>query len=456
MEMPPPVDPECPNDYAQEHTHDWHPQEECTQGYPQECTHDRYPVEDAGDGEGYWLYDTYFFYPKDDQWDIYFGDDSAQDHDDWWGDDWENTDEVYYDVDEYDDIYATYHEARKKMNDMRLARGFYPIVALAPGPPSQAPGFGGRRPRKGKGKGRRPPPRKGKGRGKGKGKNRPKGKGGRSPSSGRGKGRGGKSKGAPNHSSGTTPADSVCLRCGQKGHWARDCPNQGTKRQRTDAMQVSQVSQAVDQFMMTDENPAEVLEDIYAQKYCDPCEAVLDGGAQSFVVGKTVLESYAEHLRMQGIGWNPEYLTCSKMFRFGNDETSHCTTACIVPVQFAGRTGHLYVHVLPGNTPFLFPRPFMEMFGLIIDYGRKRLCWQDTNWTPVRQKDPKGHYLLHLAEDVTMMKKGLVKPDFSHIPQGVETTVLSIDASTGVVDSVPPPPEPYTDRTTDLKPSKFR
>ena len=134
---------------------------------PEPYGSDVYPVEDAGDGVGYWIYDNYFSYPQEDQWDVYFDDEHAE-HDtgEWYGDEWEEPvaqDEYIYDVDEYDDVLMAYQEARKKMNDMRLARGFYLIVAFAPGPPSQAPGLGGRKTRKGKGKGRRPPgPRKGK------------------------------------------------------------------------------------------------------------------------------------------------------------------------------------------------------------------------------------------------------------------------------------------------------
>ena len=118
------------------------------------------------------------------------------------------------------------------------------------------------------------------------------------------------------------------------------------------------------------------------------------------MVGDNTLAQYAQYLRLNGIDWNPKVLPCSKVFRFGNDATTHCTTAAVLPVNFAGRTGHLQVHVLEGNTPFLFPRPLMEKFGLVVDYGRKRLHWNDTQWTNVHQHGGKGHYLLDLAEDL--------------------------------------------------------
>ncbi len=48
---------------------------------------------------------------------------------------------------------------------------------------------------------------------------------------------------------------------------------------------------------------------------------------------------------------------------------------------------------LPGNTPLLVPRPLMEHFGLVVDFGSNRLQW-DKVWAPVRESSGGGHYLL--------------------------------------------------------------
>ena len=174
----------------------------------------------------------------------------------------------------------------------------------------------------------------------------------------------------------------------------------------------------------------EQIDEVYLQRTgSNACEAVLDGGAQSFVVGEDTLQQYRTYLHSVGINWEPKRLNCDKIFRFGNDDTSHCTVAAIVPVNFAGRTGHLYVHILPGGTPFLFPRPLMDKFGLIVDFGRKRLSWTDTDWTEVRQKDCRGHYLLHLAQDVDHLKAHVDRPQFSYIPDYVTDIMLEIDLS---------------------------
>jgi len=159
--------------------------------------------------------------------DEFYGEDDVED---WYdADGWT---ERAHDVDEYDDVYSAYVEARQRMNELRLARGFYPIVALAPGPgaPRAEKGFG-----RGKGRGKARKGTKGGSKSKTKGPPRPKGKGGAK----------GKRKSAPRptfrprptSAPSTSPpsstTESVCLRCGKTGHWARECPMPPRKRPNT-------------------------------------------------------------------------------------------------------------------------------------------------------------------------------------------------------------------------------
>ena len=96
----------------------------------------------------------------------------------------------------------------------------------------------------------------------------------------------------------------------------------------------------------------EQIDEIFLQRNAeDAKEAVLDGGAQSFVVGDATLERYMEYLRLHGIAWKTRTLTCQKYFRFGNDNVMCCTSTTVIPVNSADRAGQMYVHVLPGNTP---------------------------------------------------------------------------------------------------------
>ena len=68
----------------------------------------------------------------------------------------------------------------------------------------------------------------------------------------------------------------------------------------------------------------------------------------------------------------------------------------------------------------------MEKFGMIVDFGRKRLMWKNSLWIDVRQTSPNGHYLLNLTDNWKQLRNRLHKPDFSHYPTGVNQAILSI------------------------------
>ena len=118
-------------------------------------------------------------------------------------------------VEEYDEAYAAYLDARKRFSDLRLSRGFLPVVALNdPSAGNLSPGIlssGGGSPQRGRGGSGKSP--KGKSKGKGKSTyrfNRP------PPKQADPKGR---------------AKAMTCLRCGQPGHFAAQCPSKGSSSQ---------------------------------------------------------------------------------------------------------------------------------------------------------------------------------------------------------------------------------
>ena len=290
--------------------------------------------------------------------------------------------EADYDTGEYDEVFANYTDARKRMNDLRLARGFFPVVAL--GPDGQTSAVGATAATKGS------TPSTG------------------APTKGKGKQKGtkGKSKGKPTTASSTATGpssakgraasargDSTCLRCGQPGHWARNCPKnpQGMKRGREEEATIAMVS---DQAGRTHRD-----DDVAESRM-----GMLDGGASTMVVGATTLWRYITYLLQRGIDVRDiDCFTCSKWLRFGNDQSQECKLGSKVPMVCGSRVGVVFCYILPGETPFLIARPVMEQLGLSIDFGDKKIKWPGQTWQDASLGHT-GNYLIDLCDDIQRLQ----------------------------------------------------
>ena len=88
----------------------------------------QYYVDENGDHyeEELYTYDAEEDFPTDYEQEYWAEDDDTR-HD---------CEESYYQRDtttqwtDFDEVYAAYHDARKRFNDLKLARGFHPVVAM--------------------------------------------------------------------------------------------------------------------------------------------------------------------------------------------------------------------------------------------------------------------------------------------------------------------------------------
>ena len=276
----------------------------------------------------------------------------------------------WLDTEAYDEAYAAYLDARKRFSDLRLSRGYLPIVALSdpsagnlsPGvqSPTSSPTSKGKS-KSGKGKG---------GKGKGKGKNiyrysKPPAKGA--------------------DPKGRAQAVLSCLRCGQTGHQAANCPvpprhAQGTKRAATESM-------ALEEAHVT-------FQDCAGHERHDV--AMLDPGASAFLCGFGPARRYIHHLK--GIGFPTEQIIfhrCRHKFHFGGDGESWSHWVVQLPMMIQGRYGQVQVFLLPGETPMLCGRPIIEALGIAMDFENKALRYRGGTWFPATL-GLHGEYLLPL------------------------------------------------------------
>ena len=318
-------------------------------------------------------------WPQSQDWDeIDFEDEAAETYYQW-----DDADAAYYEdeqeVDaafpaeeaaaEYDEIYAAYVEARQKVNQMRLSRGFYPVVAMIDGN-QREPNY------KGSPKGRKGKSKKGKGSSK------------QAPRPPQAKARGRSALGGVK-----------CLRCGTTGHYARNCPQAVNKRKAD--------TPAEDDVMMVENDNKLDNINIYEEDgtESEPDDtAIWDCGAASVLVSKSQLRRYIKMLMIAGYDVHRiQAWTCQKGFRFGNgnkDKTSWCV---LLPTWFRGERRDILVYVIGGKVPFLLGRPLMEKMGVSINYADKQIKWNNEEWKPA-PLGPKGEYILHLGEHLISAK----------------------------------------------------
>ena len=232
------------------------------------------------------------------------------------------------DVEEFDEIFAASTDAKNRLNKMRTARSFYPVVALVDRPSSPTPSAGRDKSPGKKGVGKRQTKKSSPG------KQMPTGNSSGSKAAARGRAAVGR---------------QVCLRCGQAGHWARDCPAQsGEKKRRLD--NPSGADEVVTDADLpdgetTDFSQAFATAPVYALDNDEDDDnhtcnrAVQDGGAVSVLGNLLYVKRYLRHLLENGNALDdPEIYACKKAFRYGNSATESTGLCVLLPVVMGARS----------------------------------------------------------------------------------------------------------------------
>ena len=290
----------------------------------------------------------------------------------WQEDQWDEA--AYYEQtedaapdDEYEEVYATYLDARRRFADLKAARGFWPVYAVPPSSsspttstsPSYVPSKG--KPTKGKGKG-----------------GKSKGKGGQRPFFQKG--------------SATQRASSaaVCLRCGQPGHYSDACPNPSSKSS-TPGGSHSPVKKA-----KTTESYVYMVNTYVDAGNPRALRGTLDNGASSVLIGHNTLMKNLKILNDAGRDLRHLcFRPVDKTFHFGGDASSRSEWSLHLPVNIGGSFGRTQVFVIPGDTPFLLGRPVLKHFKIQIDYAADKISIHGGPWTSTT-KGPREEYLINL------------------------------------------------------------
>ena len=297
---------------------------------------------------------------------IYYGEEEpTEDHG-------ESTEDPYELAEQYDHAYATYLDARQRFQQLKLARGYLPVVALTDGqssPMASSPSN--------KGKDRSPSKGKSKSKNKGKGKNVI-----RYPPN-----TGGKAADPRGRAQATT-----CLRCGQPGHWAAQCPQSA----RSSSTATKRPAPGPTEGMAVQTEHALVL---FQDEFGDerPDATMLDPGASAFLSGYGPFKRYVDHLNSMNYPVNTiRFARCERQFHFGGDASSQACWTVDLPVMLDGNYGTIQCYLVPGNTPMLMGRPVIEALHMGIDFSQKQIRFGRSPWQPVLV-GKHGEYLLSLT-----------------------------------------------------------
>ena len=289
-----------------------------------------------------------------------------------------------FDVASWDDAYAAYLDARKRFNDLKLSRGYLPIVALQdsnlqPGTSSPSRSSGGGSPKGKKGKG--------------------KSKGGKPNMY-----KYDKAPMKPAQPQQRAQAALQCLRCGQKGHFAANCPvnNQKSSPNKRPAPATESMAKHAEGALVT-------FMDKHGHERTDV--AMLDPGASAFLCGYGPMGRYLKHL--QQLGYPVEtilFYRCDRKFHFGGDAESVAKWVARMPMFVNGLYGFAQVFMVPGETPMLCGRPIIQQLGIALDFSSEKIRYGDGQWMPALM-GLHGEYLLPLSMDFEIFHAAL-EPHF--------------------------------------------
>ena len=185
---------------------------------------------------------------------------------------------------------------------------------------------------------------------------------------------------------------SKCARCGQPGHWARECKNEpderGRRRMTTQNMYMigdthdteiveneeSNVQNTTD-FVLS--NFAAADAEVLIGLSVSPGFALVDTGAQHGVIGSKAYDQVVERLAVHGL--KPRIVETLKLQASGVGGTTSFQKSAQVPIAIAGASGLLTVHVIDQDIPLLLPVEFCKKLGMILNLPELQIRWKNIN-----------------------------------------------------------------------------
>ncbi|CAK0887762.1 unnamed protein product, partial [Prorocentrum cordatum] len=127
-------------------------------------------------------------------------------------------------------------------------------------------------------------------------------------------------------------------------------------------------------------------------------KGISDGGATRPVMGDKIWAQWEELLRSRQLLHEVEYGKSDRRFRFGDGKTLEAKRSVTLNVWPFGVKKQITIHLVEGWAPLLIARPCMEEWGLVQDYRAGTFMMKDLpdkGWMK-SERDEKGHFIIDL------------------------------------------------------------
>ena len=171
---------------------------------------------------------------------------------------------------------------------------------------------------------------------------------------------------------------SRCRKCGQIGHWARNCPSNNPSGK---GDKVNGAAMVTDEVLLVS----------------SPGFGIIDSGCSRTLVGQQTLNDFMRLYQEKEMDV-PESKPQQNLFRFGNGQEELSERAVSMPVRLHGKRGRIEAAIIKGRAPLLLSRNTLKSLDAKLDFAAETASLQGGPPRPL-QVNVSGQFILNVLED---------------------------------------------------------